>query len=221
MFRQLQRQYKKWWPSTTTKISIYWSLVVHYETWQWFFSSNLSMQKVYPFTEGDKDRLQKFEMLLWSIYRFYTRSSCWWILFLTVYKLMQIFCWGWWQPIIAYSMCRPMPTDLYAHWDINSKFSCSVHTSTKPDPLLWIRVMSYLQRTSLDCKIESLYTTGRHKKNDRFNVDRFPTHWYTLFEAMGYFHTFIPVKACVHLSLKKISNVAVRKKNSMIWDETI
>ena len=35
------------------------------------------------------------------------------------------------------------------------------------------------------------------------------------------FTTFVPVKSCVHLSLKKISNVVERTMSSMIWDEAI
>ena len=35
------------------------------------------------------------------------------------------------------------------------------------------------------------------------------------------FTTFLPVKSSAHLSLKKISNVAVGKENSMIWDEDV
>ena len=35
------------------------------------------------------------------------------------------------------------------------------------------------------------------------------------------FTTFVPVKCCAHLSLKKISNEAVGEGNSMNWDEAI
>ena len=35
------------------------------------------------------------------------------------------------------------------------------------------------------------------------------------------FTTFVPVKSCAHLSTKKMSNVAVGKKNSMNWGEAI
>ena len=35
------------------------------------------------------------------------------------------------------------------------------------------------------------------------------------------FITFVPVKSSAHLSLEKISNVAVGKENSMNWDEAI
>ena len=35
------------------------------------------------------------------------------------------------------------------------------------------------------------------------------------------FINFVPVKSCIHLSLKKLSNKAVGKENSMNWDEAI
>ena len=35
------------------------------------------------------------------------------------------------------------------------------------------------------------------------------------------FTTFVPVKSCAHLSLKKLSNEAVGEENSMNWDEAI
>ena len=35
------------------------------------------------------------------------------------------------------------------------------------------------------------------------------------------FTSFVPVKSSEHLSLKKISNVAVRKENSISWDDAI
>ena len=76
-------------------------------------------------------------------------------------------------------------------------------------------VMSYFQRTRPDCKIESFYTTGRQKKIDRFSVDGFGSHCNTVFEAMGCFYHFVPVKIFAHFSLKKISNEAVREENSM------
>ena len=53
-------------------------------------------------------------------------------------------------------------------------------------------VMSYFQITRLDCTIESLYTTGRQKKIDRFGVNGFCSHYNTVFEAMGGFYHFCP-----------------------------
>ena len=53
-------------------------------------------------------------------------------------------------------------------------------------------IMSYIQRTRHDCKIESFYTTGRQDNIDRFNVDGFCSHCNTVFEAMGCFYHFCP-----------------------------
>ena len=48
MLCQLWRQCKKWLPFTTTKISICWSLVVHYQTWLTFAYRNLLTQTFVP-----------------------------------------------------------------------------------------------------------------------------------------------------------------------------
>ena len=53
-------------------------------------------------------------------------------------------------------------------------------------------VMSYFQRTTPECEIESFFTTGRQKKNDYFGVDGFYSHCNTVFEAMGCFYHFCP-----------------------------
>ena len=53
-------------------------------------------------------------------------------------------------------------------------------------------VMSYFQRTRLECEIESFFTTGRQKKTDCFSVDGFVSHCNTVFEAMGCFYQFCP-----------------------------
>ena len=53
----------------------------------------------YPFTEGDKDLLEKIRedgrCCWWPIYRVHTESSCWWNFYQKINKLMQIYCWNW------------------------------------------------------------------------------------------------------------------------------
>ena len=61
-------------------------------------------------------------------------------------------------------------------------------------------VRSYFQRTKLDSKDESFYTTGRKKKIDHFSVDGYCFYCYKLFEAMGYFYHFCPCQE-LHPSL--------------------
>ena len=48
--------------------------------------------------------------------------------------------------------------------------------------------MSYFERMTPDCRIESFCTTGTQKKIDCFNADGFCGHCNTLFEAMGCFY---------------------------------
>ena len=80
--------------------------------------------------------------------------------------------------------------------------------------------MSYFQRTRPECKIGIICTTGRQNEIDCFSVDGFCSHCNTVIEAMGCFCHFFPVKKCVYLSLKRSSNVVVRRESSMNWDET-
>ena len=54
--------------------------------------------------------------------------------------------------------------------------------------------MSYFQATRTECKIESYYTTGKHKKIDCFSVDGYCNHCKTVFEAMGCYFLFVLVK---------------------------
>ena len=52
-------------------------------------------------------------------------------------------------------------------------------------------VMSYFQRTTPECEIESFFTTGR-QKIDCFSVDGFCSHCNTVFETMDCFYHFCP-----------------------------
>ena len=57
--------------------------------------------------------------------------------------------------------------------------------------------MSFIQRETAECKIESFYTTGRQgrqMKVDCFSVDGFFSHCNTVFEATGGIYPFCPCK---------------------------
>ena len=90
-----------------------------------------------------------------------------------------------------YSMCEPMPTGLYTLWDIDSQTSTFKPRKNKTRSFENM-VMSFFQHTRPDSKLESSYTTGRQKKNDRFSADGFCSHYNTAFEAMGCFYHFCP-----------------------------
>ena len=53
-------------------------------------------------------------------------------------------------------------------------------------------IMSFIQRTRPEGKIQYIFTTGRQKKIDCFSVDGFCSHCNTVFEAMGCFYHFCP-----------------------------
>ena len=175
-----------------------------------------TVAKFYPFTEPDKDLLEKIrEDVVGRPSIVFTRKA---VVDESFIRKSTNIC----QSIVGidtsqlypYSMCQPMATGLYTRWDVNSETSRFTPRQNKTRSFEII-VMSYFQRTRPNCKIESFYTTSREKKIDRFSVDGFCSHCNTLFEAMGCFYLFVPVKSCVHLSLKKISNVAVGEENLM------
>ena len=172
--------------------------------------------KMYPFTEGDKDLLQKIrEDVVGDPSIVLTRKA---VVDETFVRKSTNIC----KSIIGidasqlypYSMCQPVPIGLCTHWDIDSETN-RLTPRQKKTRSFENMVMSYFQRTKPDCKIESFYTTGRQKKTDCFSFDGFCSHCKTVFEALVPSIYFVPVKSCGHLSLKKISNVGVRKENLM------
>ena len=178
--------------------------------------------KFYPFTEGDKDLLEKNrEDVVGGPSIVFTRKAVVDETFMRKYtnickSIVGIDA----SQLYPYSMCQPMPTGLYTRWEIDSEIGRFTPRQNKTRSFENM-VMSYFQRTRPDCKIESFYTTGRQKKIDRFSVDGFCSHCNTVFEARGWFYTFFPVQSCAHLSLTKMSNVAVGEENSMNWDDAI
>ena len=65
--------------------------------------------------------------------------------------------------LYPYSRCQPMPTGLYTRWEYDceiDKFKARQNKSRSFE----IQVMSYLQATRPECKIQSFHTTGKQKK---------------------------------------------------------
>ena len=126
--------------------------------------------KFYPFTEGDKDLVQKIrEGVVGCPSIVFTRKA---VVETFIRKSTNI-C----KSVVGiddsqlypYSMCQPMPMGLYTRWDIDSETSSFARRQNKSRSFESM-IMSYFQQTSSDCKIESSYTTGRQKKIDRFRV---------------------------------------------------
>ena len=61
-----------------------------------------------------------------------------------------------------YSRCQPMPTGLYTRWEYDSetkRFTARPNESRSFEDM----VLSYSQQSRPDCKIESIFTTGRQE----------------------------------------------------------
>ena len=147
--------------------------------------------KFYPFTEGDKDFLEKIrEDVVCGPSIVFTRKT---VVDETFIRMSANICKSFVgidaSQLYPYSMCQPMPTGPYTRWDSGSETNRFTPRQNK-NRSFEIMVKSYFQRTRPDCKIESFYTTGRQKKIDCFSVDEFCSHCSTVFEAMGCFYHF-------------------------------
>ena len=149
--------------------------------------------KIYPFTEGDKNLLEKIrEDVVGGPSIVFTRKA---VVDETFIRKSTDLC----KSIVGidasqlypYLMCQPMPTGLYTRWDFDSEKSRFTPRQNKPRSFENM-VMSYFQRTKTEFEIESLLTTGRQKKIDCFSVHGFCSHCNTVFEAMGCFYHFCP-----------------------------
>ena len=156
--------------------------------------------KFYPFTEGDKDLLEKFREDVGGPSIVFTRKA---VVNETFIRKSTNLC----KSIVGidasqlypYSMCQSMSTGLYTRWDLDSETGRFIPRQNKTRSFE-NTVMSYFQRTRPDFKIESFYTTGRQKKIDCFSGDGFCSHCNTVFEAMGCFYHFCPCQE-LHPSL--------------------
>ena len=147
----------------------------------------------YPFTEGDKDLLEKIrEDAVGGPSIVFTRRAFDDDTFIRMSankckSIVGIDA----NQLYPYSMCQPMPTGLYTRWDFDSE------TSRFPPRQNETRsfenmVTSYFQRTRPERESENFFTTGRQKKNDSFRDDGFCSHCNTVFEAMVCFYHFCP-----------------------------
>ena len=147
--------------------------------------------KFYPFTERDKDLLEKFwEDVVGGLSIVFTRKA---VADKTFFRKSTNLC----KSIVEsdasqlypYSMCQPMPTGLYTRLDFDSETSRFTPRQNKTRSFEKM-VMSCFQRTRPEYEFESFFTTSRHKKIDCFSVDGFCSHCNTVFGAMGCFYHF-------------------------------
>ena len=146
--------------------------------------------KFYPFTEIDKDFLEKIrEDLIGGPSIVFTRKAVVNEIFIRkstnlCKSNVSIDA----SQLYPYSMCQPMPTGLYTRWNYDPESQKIMPRQNKTRSFENM-VLSYFQQTLPECRIESYVTTGRQKKIDCFSVDGICIHCNTVFEAMGcYFH---------------------------------
>ena len=147
--------------------------------------------KFYPFTERDKDLLEKLrEDVVGGPSIVFTRKAVVDETFIgksTNKSFVGIDA----SQLYPYPMCQPMPTGLYTRWDFHSETIRFIPRQNKTCGFENM-VMSFFQRTRPECKIESFFKTGRQMKIDCFSVDGFCSQCKTVFEAMGCFYNFYP-----------------------------
>ena len=147
--------------------------------------------KFYPFTEGDKDLLEKIrEKVVGGPPIVFTRKA---VVDETLVRKSTNICKSTVgvdsSQLYLYSMCQPMPTGLFTRWDFDSETSRLTPRQNQPRSFE-VMVMSYFQRTRRKCEIECFFTTSRQKKIDCFSVDVFCSHCNTVFEVMGCLYHF-------------------------------
>ena len=151
--------------------------------------------KFYPFTETDKDLLQKIrEDMVGGPSIVFIRKA---VVNETFIRNSGNLCTSivgiGASQLYPYALCQPMPTGLYTRWEYDAKsnrFKPQQNKSRNFENL----VMSYFQRQRHVCKIESFYTTGTQKKIDCFKVDDFCAFCNTVFEAMDCFYHYCPLQ---------------------------
>ena len=149
--------------------------------------------KFYPFTESDKDLLEKIrEDMVGGLSIVLTRNA---VVDETFIRKSTNLC----ESIVAidasriypYSMWQPMPTELYTRWNYDSESQKFMPRQNKTR-CIENMVLSYFQQTRPECRIESNVTTGRQKKIDCFSVDGICNLCNTVFEAMGFYFHYCP-----------------------------
>ena len=116
--------------------------------------------------------------------------------------------------LYPYSMCQPIPTDLYTRWDFDSETSRFTPWQNKTRSFENV-VMSCFQRTRPECEKESLFTIGRQKELIASVLMSFVLIATLCLKQLVVFTTSVSVKSCVRLSLKRIFNMVAIRGSSM------
>ena len=172
--------------------------------------------KFYPFTEGDKDLLEKIQKdVVGGPSIVFTRKAVVDETFIgksinICKSIVGIDA----SQVYPYSMCQPMPTGLYTRWISIQKRVVSHLDKTRPAALkIWSCPISNEQDQNVKLKASS-------QQADRRKLTASVLMGFVLIATLCLkpwfaFTTSVPVKSCVLLSLKRIFNVVARRESSM------
>ena len=173
--------------------------------------------KFYPFTESDKDLLEKIrEDMVGGPSIVFTHKA---VVDETFIRKSTNLCKSNVgidaSQLNPYSMCQPMPTGLYTRWNYDSESQKFMPQQNKTRSFEKI-VLSYFQQTRPECRIERNVTTGRQKKIDCFSVDGICNHCNTVFEAMGCYFHYCPCQESPKKKTKCAKNISNRKDTKLL-----
>ena len=180
----------KWLYSKTVCAGI--TIKILFPAWRLWKNDRLLPQQSYQY-EADKDLLKKSrEVVFGGQSIVFTRKA---VVEETFIRKSQNMCKSSVgldaSQLNPYSMFQPMPTCIYTQWDLDpqaNRFTLRQNKTRGFENL----VMSFFQRTTPDCKIESFFTTFKRDKTDCFSVDGFCFPCNAKFEAIGCFYHFCP-----------------------------
>ena len=151
--------------------------------------------KLYPFTESDKDFLEKIrEDMVGGPSIVVTRKAVVDETFIrkaTILSKSNVSVDA--SQVYPYSMCQPMPTGFYTKRKYDSESQNFMPRQNKTRSFQKM-VLSYFQQTRPECRIESNVTTGRQKRIDCFNVDGICNHCNTVLKQRVVISTSVHVK---------------------------
>ena len=172
--------------------------------------------KFYPFTEGDKDLLEKIrEDVVSGPSIVFTRKA---VVDETFFRKSANLCKSFVgidaSQLYPHSMCQPMPTGLYTRQNFDSEWVDSYLDKTRPAALkIWSRHISNEQDQNVKLKA-SLQQANRRKLTASVLLG-FVLIATLCLKPWVAFTTSVPVKSCVLLSLKRIFNVVAKRESSM------
>ena len=216
MLCQLWWQCKKWLLFTTTKISIYWSLVVHYQTWLTFAYTNPPMQNFIPSQREIETYWKKNEKTLLGAHLSFLHAKQ--LLMKLSSESLQSYANLLLQlmpanytPIRCANPCPPVSIRV----GISIQKPVDSHLD-KIRPLaakIWSCFLFNVQY--LIVKLRASTLQADRKKLIASVLMGFVLIAILCLKQWVAFTTFVHVKCCAHLSRKKISNVVVGEENSM------